>query len=328
MAKFLVIQTAFIGDVVLATALVEKIHQHHPDAKIDFLLRKGNEALLSDHPYLNHVYVWDKKENKHKNLLAIAKQVRQAKYDYVINPHRFSTSGFVTWSSKAKEKRGFDKNPFAFCYTQKHKHTISSKNDEHYIHEVERNQQLIADITDVNPAKPALYPSKEDFEKVKQYQEQPYICLAPSSVWFTKKMPEDKWIALANKLPKDHTLYFIAGPDDTEECDSIINKATHPNMVNLAGELSFLQSAALMKSAAMNYANDSAPIHFASAVNTSITGIFCSTSPNFGFGPLSDTSKVVQVEHLDCKPCNLRGLKECPKGHFKCGHEINVDQLL
>jgi ADP-heptose:LPS heptosyltransferase len=46
--------------VVLATALLEKLHNHFPDAQIDFLVRKGNEALLTHHPYLHEVLIWDK----------------------------------------------------------------------------------------------------------------------------------------------------------------------------------------------------------------------------------------------------------------------------
>ena len=68
MQKFLVIQTAFIGDVVLATALLEKLHACFPDARIDFLVRKGNEALLAGHPWLHETLVWDKKQHKLKNL--------------------------------------------------------------------------------------------------------------------------------------------------------------------------------------------------------------------------------------------------------------------
>ena len=57
--KFLVIQTAFIGDVVLATGIVEKLHRHFPDAEIDFMVRKGNEGLLQNHPYLHKVIICD-----------------------------------------------------------------------------------------------------------------------------------------------------------------------------------------------------------------------------------------------------------------------------
>jgi heptosyltransferase-2 len=99
-------------------------------------------------------------------------------------------------------------------------------------------------------------------------------------------------------------------------------------VINLCGQLSFLQSAALMKDALMNYVNDSAPMHFASAVNAPVTAIYCSTLPAFGFGPLSDNSRVVEIrENLYCRPCGLHGKKACPEGHFRCAYDINLAQL-
>ncbi len=325
--KFLIIQTAFIGDVVLATALVEKLRIQFPNAQIDFMLRKDNDGLLKNHPYIHKLYVWDKKQGKYKHLWQIARMVRKERYDYIINPHRFAASGFVTWFSGASNKIGFDKNPFSFTYKRSLPHAVAT-DDTSPIHEIARNQQLIADITDDKPAMPAMYPSAEDYNIVAPYQSVQYICMAPSSVWFSKRMPIDKWVALADKLPHSYRIYLIAGPEDKILCDDIIRQSANPNMENLAGKLSFLQSAALMQKAVMNYSNDSAPIHFASAVNAPVTAIFCSTSPRYGFGPLSDVNKVVEVEGLDCKPCSLHGLAVCPKGHFKCGKDLDVDTLL
>ncbi|MFN7234860.1 MAG: glycosyltransferase family 9 protein, partial [Cyclobacteriaceae bacterium] len=106
-------------------------------------------------------------------------------------------------------------------------------------------------------------------------------------------------------------------------------KSGSPRVRNLAGELTFLQSAALMKEAVMNYVNDSAPMHLASAVDAPVTAIYCSTLPSFGFGPLSSNSRVVEThEKLDCRPCGLHGHRQCAKGHFKCSSGIQVDQLL
>jgi len=97
----------------------------------------------------------------------------------------------------------------------------------------------------------------------------------------------------------------------------------------LAGKLSFLESAVLMKDALMNYVNDSAPLHLASSVNAPVTAIFCSTVPEFGFGPLSERSFIVQTKKtLDCKPCGNHGLNKCPKDHFECALTINNEQLL
>src|SRR5690606_18059010 len=98
--------------------------------------------------------------------------------------------------------------------------------------------------------------------------------------------------------------------------------------VNLSGELSIMQSAALMSGAAMNYTNDSGPMHFASAMDAPVTAVYCSTHPCFGFGPLSGNCRVVQVEDLYCKPCGLHGYPACPQGHFRCAHDININELL
>ncbi len=98
--KILVIQTAFTGDVVLATAVVEKLHQFYPEAEIDFLLRKGNEGLLKDHPFIKHVLIWNKKQKKFKNLFGLLKEIRRKKYDKVINLQRFASTGFLTAFSR------------------------------------------------------------------------------------------------------------------------------------------------------------------------------------------------------------------------------------
>ena len=85
----------------------------------------------------------------------------------------------------------------------------------------------------------------------------------------------------------------------------------------MAGRLSFLESAALMKNAEMNYVNDSAPLHMASAMDAPVTAMFCSTVPYFGFTPLSADSIVLETwKQLDCRPCGLHGKKVCPKGTF------------
>lgn len=320
MKKFLIIQTAFIGDVVLATSVIEKLHQFYPESSIDFLLRRGNESLLDNHPYLNKVLVWDKKEGKYNNLKQINKQVQAVKYDVLINLQRFASTGFITAFSKAKVTIGFKKNPLSFAFGHTFKHKIGNG-----IHEIDRNQSLIAALTDKISAKPKLYPSKEDEKNVVKFQVSKYVCLAPISVWFTKQLPKEKWVELIdNKLEKDVKVYLIGGSDDFDACEEI-KRTTKNEVINLAGQLSLLESAALMKKATMNYVNDSAPLHIASAMNAPVTAFFCSTLPSYGFGPLSDNATIVEVkEKLKCRPCGLHGKKDCPKGHFKCGFGIEL----
>ena len=66
--NILIIQTSFIGDVILATALLESIHQESPEANLSILVRKGNESLFEHHPFIKQVIVWDKKQGKYSSL--------------------------------------------------------------------------------------------------------------------------------------------------------------------------------------------------------------------------------------------------------------------
>jgi len=326
MKKILIIQTAFIGDVVLATALIEKLHAYFPGAAIDFLVRKGNESLLNNNPYLNEVLIWNKKEQKTKNLFRMLKQIRGNQYDTVINVQRFFSTGLLTAFSGAKQTIGFDKNPLSFLFSKKIKHVFDL---QHPKHEVERNNELIKEFTDDQFTKPVLYPSVEDEQFILQYTGSPFVTMTPSSVWFTKKYPQEKWIDLINTFDPAYKIYLLGGKDNYEECELIRKSSSNKNTAILAGKLSFLRSAALMKRAEMNYVNDSAPLHFTSAVNAPATAIFCSTIPAFGYTPLSDRSFIIETkEKLSCRPCGLHGKKACPLGHFKCGFGIETTQVL
>lgn len=325
--KFLVIQTAFIGDVVLATGILEKLYEHFPDAEIDFLVRKGNEGLLQNHPYLREVLIWDKKDGKLKNLLKMLGAIRKRRYDKVINVQRFAATGILTAFSGSRETIGFDKNPFSWLFSKKIKHVISDV--AHPIHEVDRNNELVRAFTNDEVKKPRLYPSAPDEAAVQAYKKPPYITISPASVWFTKQYPKDKWISFAKKVPAHYTIYLLGAPGDAAMAEEIRTAGASAMIVNLCGKLSFLQSAALMKDAAMNYVNDSAPMHFASAVNAPVTAVYCSTLPSFGFGPLSDKRFIVEIQSpLSCRPCGLHGRPACPLGHFKCAYEIADEQLL
>ena len=325
--KYLVIQSAFIGDVVLATCLIEKLHQHQPDARIDFLLRKGNESLLVGNPNVHEVLIWDKQNNKIRNLWKLFKLIRSRKYDKVINVQRFAATGFLTAFSGAKEKIGFDKNPFRFFFNRRIKHIVSK--GKNVKHEIERNSELVSHFAGDQVSKPRLYPSAADFEYIKQYSKVPYITLSPASVWVTKQFPAEKWSNFIKLIPGHIKIYLLGAASDTAFAESIRVVAGKDSVMNLCGQLTFLQSAALMKGAMMNYTNDSAPLHFASAMNAPVTAIYCSTLPSFGFGPLSDKSFIVEVnEKLACRPCGIHGKKACPLQHFNCAMKIKEEQLL
>lgn len=327
MSKILIIQTAFIGDAVLATALQEKIYATDPATEIHWLVRKGNETLWAGHPYVTKVWVWNKGKNKYTELYRLMQSIRKERYDRVINVQRFAATGWLTVFSGAKETIGFDKNPFSRFFTKRIPHLIGT--EEKTMHETKRNQRLIAHFTDEMPARPRLYPTESDRQKIMPLCQKPYICFAPASVWFTKQFPPQQWVRLIKQLPKQFTVYLLGGPGDRKLCEQIIKESARENISNLCGVLNFLSSAALQEGAIMNYVNDSAPLHFASSMNAPVTAVYCSTLPAFGFGPLSDISHVVETtEKLSCRPCGLHGKVACPEKHFDCAATITTEQLL
>jgi lipopolysaccharide heptosyltransferase II len=323
--KILIIQTAFLGDVILATPLIEKLHQYFPQARLDFLLRKGNESLLENHPYLRNILILDKKR-KSASLIENIKRIRREKYDLVINVQRFASSGLITALSGAGRTIGFSKNPFSLLFSEKIKHEIGDKTGKH---ESDRNIDLIRNFTDDKRVKPKLYAGKDDQEKAKAYKDRKYICIAPASIWFTKQFPKEKWIEFIDQLPQDLYVYLLGSPADNPLCQEIIDKSSNKKTLNLAGKLSLMASGELMKDAILNYVNDSAPLHLASQANAPVCAVYCSTIPEFGFGPLSDFSRIVELkEPLYCRPCNLHGYQQCPQGHFRCAKDIEVRQLM
>lgn len=325
--RILIIQTASIGDVILTTPVLEKLHAFFPEARIDLLIKRGNQDLFTAHPFIDTLLLWNKSQRKYRNFFHLIKKVRANQYDLVVNLQRFAATGLLTAFSGAAVRIGFDKNPFSLFFTKSVKHRIGKTEAEW--HEIHRNLALVAHLTDEKILKPKLYPSQIDFARLSQFKTKNYTCIAPASLWFTKQYPKEKWVDFIRQIDRETHVYLLGSASDAELCDYIIKQSGHPNCFNFSGRLSLLESAALMRDAAMNFVNDSAPMHLASAVNAKTTVIYCSTVPEFGFGPLADGAAIIQVDdELSCRPCGLHGLKTCPEKHFKCALDIQTKKLL
>ncbi len=323
LSKVLIIQTAFIGDVILATPLIESLKGFDPGIKVDFLLRKGNEGLFEGHPHINKVLIWNKSK-KYSSLWSIIQKIRNEKYDLVLNLQRFFSTGLITFLSSASQKIGFSQNPFSFSYNNKLPFST-----EKGLHEVDRNLGLLDFLPEIRIQRaPKLYPSEKDKEKARDLTgPKRYITISPASVWFTKQVPEKVWKDLIEILPDDLKIVFLGGQGDRAIGDRL-SLGNEEKVINLCGQSSFLESAAIMELSLLNYSNDSAPLHLSSSVNAPSAAVYCSTLPGFGFGPLSSFNRIYEVPDLDCRPCGLHGRKACPLGHFKCGNSHEAQLLL
>jgi len=322
--KYLIIQTASIGDVILSTAIGEKLRQFDAECQVDYLVKKGNEGIFHGNKNVNEVYIWDKKHKKYNNLLQLILLIRQQKYDYTMNLQRFFSSGFITVLSGAKNTLGFKKNPLSLFFTKSFKHEYKA-----HWHETQRNHQLIAHLTNSTPALPKMYSTQKEEARLSVYKTVGYITITPASLWYTKQYPKEKWIEFLQYLPKNLAVYFLGGNSDRVLCNEIIESSKKANCINFAGKLSLIESGVLMREAQMNFVNDSAAQHIASCFNAKTSTIYCSTHSDFGFGPLSTESFIIECPvTLPCRPCGIHGHKACPEGHFKCAYLIDNQQLL
>ncbi len=318
MSRYLIIQTAFFGDVILATGLIEQLAAENRANSIDVLVQKSREVLLHNHPFINEILILDKSK-KLRSSWRLIKTLQKARYDVVINIHRHGTSGVITWLSGARETIGFDVHPLSFLFDRKIEHRKEG------MHEVDRNYELVRHLVTLPAKMPKLYPSAIDYEKVAHHN--PYITISPASVWQTKRWPADKWVALIEMMPETLDIFLLGGPGDLNLCTQISNQANRKTIMK-AGEYGFLESAALMSKARMNYTNDSAPVHLATAMNAPVSVLFCSTIPEFGYGPRSEENYVfVYPEKLACRPCGVHGRTSCPEGHFRCA-DISPQEVI
>lgn len=324
-SKVLLIQTAFLGDAVLATALLEKIRMESPDTEIHILVRKGNESLFKAYPYTNLKTVWSyDKSRKWSSWLELRRDLSKEHFDAVYVIQRFLGMGLLSLCIGAKRVVGFDKNPMSLFFTEKVRHEWGTG-----IHEVERNTELVKSWLGEKVFKPCLRAPKIDLATEMQKKE--YICISPGSVWETKRLPIRIWIEFIQLLPENQVVVLMGSPGEIELSDQIAAAFHGSNRVvlNETGKHPLLASAYIFQQSKMSFVNDSGPMHICSAENVPTVAVYCSTIPSFGFGPLADWNRIVETKHvLDCRPCGDHGKKNCPLGHYACGEGIEAKSIL
>ncbi len=321
--NILIIHTAFIGDIVLSTALVSKVKEKYPDSNIYYLTTPLGKEILKNNPKIKEIIVYDKK-GKDKGIAAFisfVRKIRKLKIDVCLTPHRYLRSSILSLLSGASIRVGYDIASLAFVYNKKIKYDKTK-------HEVEKLLSFIDDNT--KRYKLEMYPSEKDKIKINTLlknlsENKKIILIAPGSKWFTKKWPEEYFrILIQNLVKRDDLVIVITGGKEEKE----ISLELDSKVLDLRGEISLLELAELTKRATLVVSNDSAPIHVTSAFpDTRIIGIFGPTVKEFGFFPWSKNSKVFEINGLYCRPCAIHGGNSCPEKHFRCMREITPDLI-
>ena len=325
-SKVLIIQTAFLGDAVLITSLLEKIRLESPNTLVHLLVRKGLEDIFKAYPHkiLAQVWTYDK-SNKLKAWWTLRNELAKEKFDQVFVAQRFFGMGLLSISIGAKKVVGFDKNSLSLFFDEKVPHEFGQGK-----HETERNTQLLASWLGPHLHKPFLNASHLNNFPV-DLQPKKYLSISPGSVWETKRFTVHKWIDFIRLLPLDQEIVLMGSAAEKHLSDEIESafKGLSRNIHNACGRFNLQEAIAVYQQSQMSFVNDSGPLHICSALNTPTVAIFCSTIPDFGFGPLAERHKIIEVkEKLACRPCGDHGKKSCPEIHFNCANSMDVNEML
>ena len=324
MKRILVVQTGFIGDVILSTPIFQNLRVKYPQAEIIALTTPLSRELFEYHPAISETLVFDKRgaQRGFVGLLEMSKQLKQYQFDAVFSLHKSWRTALLLYLSNIPQRFGFREASAHWLYTRTTRRKDLS-------HEVLRNLAILRCVgLEPIDAEQKLFVqlSESARQAADKYlaavRSKPLVGLAPGSVWPTKRWPGEYFSELGQSLKQQgYQLVLLGGPADAE-IGTEVAAALGPDTLNLIGQTSLLESAAVIQQLSVLVSNDSAPLHLASALGVSSVALFCATVPEFGFGPWQNEHRVLGVEGLSCRPCGRHGGKTCPTGTHACQLEL------
>jgi heptosyltransferase-2 len=314
-SQTLVIQTAFLGDVVLTTPLLSALAARH--GPVDVVTTPVAAPLLETHPAVMQVIPYDKRgaDAGWKGVTALARRLRTHKYDRAYVPHRSLRSAALAQFARIPSRVGF-KGAWSFLYTEARPKPRTG-------HETDRLLALADEPPGAYP--PQLLPTDADEEEAAGLIDDAFVALAPGSIWGSKRWPY--YAELAARLSERIAVVVVGGVDDAALGEEILKAAPgtgRRRLVNACGKLTLRQSAALIGRAVALVTNDSAPLHLATAMGTPVVALFGPTVTEFGFGPMRPDDLALGVEGLLCRPCSAHGPPRCPLTHHRCMRDLAV----
>jgi len=314
--KILIIRFSSIGDIVL-TSPVPRIAKRQLNAEVHYITKSAYTLLLDQNPYIDKIYSFE------KNINEVVHQLKKEKYDYVIDLHNSLRSKILKYKLKIKskviDKRNWDKWRM-----------VNLKKKMAIPHIVDRYIATLVRLGCENDGKGLDFFYEKDNDLFNRYSiPNQYLCISLGAKHFTKKIPAKLLLKI---LPQtDGNIVLIGGKDVVKEAKEI-EKSSNKKIVNLAGKLSISQSAQIIENSQKVLTSDTGMMHIAAALKKETIVLWGNTVPEFGMYPYYGDNPVkttsFEVKELSCRPCSKIGFNKCPKEHFKCMHQQNVEEIV
>lgn len=351
----LVVQTAFLGDLLLSIPLLKKCRALWPEHKLGLVCRKGLGDFFLKAGIVDQIYEIEK--GKKDTYSRILQQLKTEKVDHLISPHESMRTVLFCAQIKAQYKISYKNAWNFFVFGERVVRDVR-------LPDAMRQLSLLApfdvDLKDhlqnyVQTAKPYL-PSQQGhlsappswasmsqreqvlkhqelFEQLKSkfqlegFEDGKAILIFPGSVWATKRWTEEGFVGTGKALQQQgYKIYVMGGPGEETLAERVASQI--PGSVSLAGKTKIIESAQLIARAALLIGNDSASTHLAAVCETPLIAVFGPTILEFGYRPWSAESYVVQKSDLRCRPCGKHGHKVCPIKTHVCMKDIPAEEVL
>jgi heptosyltransferase-2 len=330
--KILILRLSSIGDIILTTPLIRLLRRKFPSARIDYVLKKKFAPLLEDNPNLDRLITFDTAAGW-RELVKIRSQIKKSQYDLIIDIHKNFRSFFMSRflpGIKVVVYRKYILKRVALVL-------LGWNFYQEIIPVPSRYLESVAEygIRDDN-AGPEFFPQKSTLTRMKEeirnhglISDRLTIGIAAGAGFETKRWPEENYTRVALSLKKSTGAQaLLFGDKGDRVITEKIRARLGPDAIDLAGQLSLMETACAIDQCDLVLSNDTGLMHLAAALKKKTLAIFGPTTREFGFFPQGHHTRVVEHPHLTCRPCTHLGSRSCPKDHFRCMKEISPETVV
>ena len=322
MNRYLVIETAYLGDVIISLGVAHAIKLYEPDAHITYLVRPDARTIALASPDVDHVTVFDKRgdDSGLAGITGKAQELNALGFNTVIALHSSDRTRKLVGQLGASTKVGFA-GALDSVLTQ----TVQDSGwKNRYQRALLPLKLLYGETLDLSILPRILGTKRADIENFCDALPR-VVSVAPGSAWTTKQWPPEYYAKLCQRLVDQGIGVIVAGgPEETQIGLEITRFGDR--VLNMAGNATLLEAAFAISRSKLLIGNDSSPTHLAIAVGTPTLTLFGPTVPEFGFAAPESLGESMGID-LWCRPCTPHGSSECPVHTHACMRELTVDAV-
>ncbi len=319
--RFLIIRFSSIGDIVLTSPIVRCLAAKYPEAEIHYLSKPAFRGILESNPYISKVWMWNEDSKE------LIDELRSMQFDYIIDLHH-NLRSFLVKSKLNRKSVSFNKlNIEKYLYVNFRIGKLPN------IHIVDRYFETLVNLGVVNDNQGLdFFIEEKDAIKINDLlpdtHHKGYIALVIGALKATKRLPFDKLLELCEQLK--FPIVLLGGESEKNE-GVLLSEKLGPRVLNMCGKLTLGQSASLVKQAMVVVTHDTGLMHIAAAFQKPIVSIWGNTIPEFGMYPYLPSAEskqfIAEVKELPCRPCSKIGYTACPKKHFRCMQNQDLEKI-